>query len=516
MAGTITVDGASLTVEDVVRVAREGCRVELSKESTEKIERSRSVLESMAKEGRVIYGVTTGFGALSTTRITLDQAAKLQANLLRSHACAVGEALPTDIVRAILLLRLNTMAKGHSGVRLAVARLIQRFLNDRIHPVIPSKGSVGASGDLAPLSHMALTLIGEGTVEFQGEIRPSSEVLREIGVPSLSVTMKEGLALNNGTQLSSAMAALALHDAEQLLKTADIAAAESLEALRGLTEPFDPRIHKVRPFKGQMDAAENIRSMISQSKLVREKVIDAYEPVQDSYSIRCIPQIMGAPREAVAFVRKLIETEINSATDNPLVFPDGPDVLSGGNFHGQPVGLAMDLLSIALSIVGNVSERRVFRMLDASLSNGLPAFLVGSKESNGLNSGLMAAQYTAAALVSENKILSHPATVDSIPTSANMEDFVSMSATAGLKVRTILQNTQRILAIELICATQGLDFRDPTQCGRGTRIAYTTIRKKIPMITEDRAISGDIETVANMIADGTLLKAVESEIQPLR
>ena len=512
----VVVDGTSLTIEKLVQVARLNHRVDLAKESVARIEKSRAALERLASEGVTIYGVTTGFGALSNTRITLDQASELQTNLLRSHACGVGENLPTDVVRGLMLLRLNTLAKGFSGVRLVVAQLIQNFLNEGIHPLIPSRGSVGASGDLAPLSHMALALMGEGAVEFRGELRPASDVLQKLGIAPLSVSMKEGLALNNGTQMSTSLAALVIHDAKQILKIAEIATVASLEALRGYVQPFDARIHELRPFRGQIDSAQNLRSLVSGSRLVKEGITGEHEPAQDAYSLRCAPQVMGAAREAVAFAERLVEIEMNSATDNPLIFADGPAVLSGGNFHGQTMGMAMDVVSIALATVANISERRVFRLLDSNLSNGLPAFLIGSSESKGLNSGLMAVQYTAAALASENKILAHPASVDTIPTSGNTEDFVSMSPTAGLKAKAILTNTQRVLAIELICAAQGLDLRDPLKCSKGTRAAYLKIREKVPMIKEDRPMSPLIETVARMISDGSILNSVESSIQALR
>jgi histidine ammonia-lyase len=513
---SVVVDGSTLTIEKLAQVARLNVRVELAKDAAARIEKSRSALEGIASQGKPIYGVTTGFGALSNTRITLDQVSELQTNLLRSHACGVGENLTTDVVRGMMLLRLNTLSKGYSGVRLVVPQLIERFLNEKIHPMIPSKGSVGASGDLAPLSHMALALIGEGEVEFRGAVRPASEVLKEVGLRPLSVSMKEGLALNNGTQMSTALAALVIHDAEMTVRVAEIASAISLEALCGYVQPFDARIHEVRPFKGQIDSAQNMRSILSGSKLVKETVTGEHEPAQDAYSLRCVPQVMGAAREAVAFAKKLVETEMNSATDNPLVFPDGAAVLSGGNFHGQTVGMAMDVVSIALATVANISERRVFRLLDAHLNNGLPAFLVGTDESKGLNSGLMALQYTAAALASENKSLAHPATVDTIPTSGDMEDFVSMSPTAGLKARAILWNVRNVLAIELICGLQGLDLRGPSKCAKGTRAAYLKIREKVPMVTKDRPLSGLIETVVNMISDGSILESVESTIQQLR
>ncbi len=511
----VIVDGSSLTIGKLVNVARLNHAVDLASDAVTRIEKSRAALEQLASAGVTIYGVTTGFGALSNTRITLDQASELQTNLLRSHACGVGENLPTDVVRGLMLLRLNTLAKGFSGVRLIVAQLIQRFLNEGVHPLIPSKGSVGASGDLAPLSHMALALMGEGTVEFQGQVRSASEVLKKLGLAPLSVSMKEGLALNNGTQMSTSLAALVIHDAKQILKIAEIATVASLEALQGYVQALDARIHELRPFRGQIESAQNLRSLVSGSRLVKGRVSGENEPVQDAYSLRCAPQVMGASREAVAFAERLVETEMNSATDNPLVLPDGPEVLSGGNFHGQAVGMAMDVVSIALATIANISERRVFRLLDSSLSNGLPAFLIGTTESKGLNSGLMAVQYTAAALASENKTLAHPASVDTIPTSGNTEDFVSMSPTAGLKAKAILENTRTVLAIELLCATQGLDLRDPVKCSKGSRAAYLKIRERVPMVKEDRPLSPLIQTVADMISDGSILHAVEGSVPAL-
>jgi histidine ammonia-lyase len=513
---TVAVDGCSLKLDELVSVARSRNQVKLSREAVRRIERSRSLLEGLARKGKTIYGVTTGFGALSSTRITLEQAAQLQTNLLRSHACGVGESLPTDTVRALMLLRLNTLAKGFSGVRLLVAELIQDLLNKGIHPIVPSRGSVGASGDLAPLSHMALALIGEGKVEFNGRIIAACEALEEAKLSPIKLTMKEGLALNNGTQMSTGLAALVVSDAERILKIADIAVAISLEALQGFAEAFDRKIHDARPYKGQIDSAHNIRLITADSKIVKHTVTGRHEPPHDAYSLRCAPQAAGASREAVAFARRIIETEINSATDNPLIFPDSSEVLSGGNFHGQPVGMAMDVVSIALSTIANISERRVFRLLDAKLSNGLPAFLASAKESAGVASGLMAIQYTAAALASENKVLAHPATVDTIPTSADVEDFVSMSPSAGLKARTILQNTHRVLAIELICSAQGLDFRDLASSGKGTRAAYRRIREKVSMVHEDRPMSADIESISGMISDGSLVQAVEAAVGSLK
>ncbi|HXY83772.1 MAG TPA: histidine ammonia-lyase [Candidatus Saccharimonadales bacterium] len=510
----VTLDGLSLTLDQVVDVARRMVTVEIAEGSIQAISRSRQTLEELAREGRIVYGVTTGFGALSNTRISLDQQADLQKNLLRSHACGVGKPLTTEEVRAIMLLRLSTLTKGLSGVRPAVALMIQNFLNHQIHPIIPSKGSVGASGDLAPLSHMALALMGEGDVEFHGKIKPASTVLNELGLSPVSLTMKEGLAMNNGTQMSTAVAALVVYDAQRLLKIADIATAISLEALNGFTQAFDRRIHDARPYVGQIDSASNIRAMIAGSELVCDDVEDGH--AQDAYSLRCAPQVMGAAREATAFARRLIEVEINSATDNPLVFSDSRKVLSGGNFHGQIVGLAMDTTSLALTMVSNLSERRVFRLLDSKLNKGLPAFLVGSAQSPGLSSGLMAVQYTAAALASENKILVHPATADTIPTSADQEDFVSMSPSASLKARLILENVKHVVAIELLSATQALEFRDRTKCGKGTEAAYSKVRERVAMVSEDRQLSGDIEMIVHLISDNSILQAVESRIGPLK
>ncbi len=510
----VVLDGVSLTLDQIVDVARKMVRVEIADDAIRAINKSRQLLEELAREGRIIYGVTTGFGALSNTRIDLDQQTELQKNLIRSHACGVGEALSTEFVRAIMLLRLSTLAKGFSGVRFSVVLMIQNFLNHGIHPIIPSKGSVGASGDLAPLSHMALALMGESDVEFHGQIRHASDVLHELGMSPVSLAMKEGLALNNGTQMSTAVAALVVYDAEYLLKVADIATAISVEALNGFTQPFDSQIHAARPYVGQIDSAYNIRTILSGSGLVRDNVGNGH--AQDAYSLRCAPQVLGASREALTFAKRLIEIEINSATDNPLVFPDSRKVLSGGNFHGQVVGLAMDTTSLALTIAGNLSERRVFRLLDSKLNNGLPAFLVGSTQSPGLSSGLMAIQYTAAALASENKVIVHPATADTIPTSADQEDFVSMSPSAALKAKRILENTRHVIAIELLSATQALEFRDRTKCGQGTQAAYMKIRETVPKVTEDRPLADDINSIGRLISDNSILQAVESRIGTLR
>ncbi|MGB9675895.1 MAG: histidine ammonia-lyase [Candidatus Bathyarchaeales archaeon] len=504
---TVQINGENLTIEDVVKVARENAKVTIPERVKNRVKRCRNFLEELVKKKEVIYGVNTAFGALSNITIPQEETKTLQLNLIRSHSTGVGEPLNTDVVRALMLLRANTLAKGYSGIRLETLETLVEMLNKGVHPIIPSKGSVGASGDLAPLSHMVLVLIGEGKAEYKGEVMNGKEAMEKAGIKPVQLDFKEGVALNNGTQLITAIAALTVHDAENLIKTAEAAAALSLEALLGVTDAFDEKIHKVRPHAGQAITAKNIREMITGSKLVqtgREAMKKTGRP-HDPYSLRCTPQVLGAARDAIAYARKVVEIEINSATDNPLVFPEEGACLSGGNFHGQPLSIAMDLLGIALAVVGNISERRIARLLDEKLNNGLPAFLIPPQAKAGLNSGLMTTQYTAAALASENKILAHPACVDSIPTSANFEDFVSMGTTAAQKAAKILQNTQQIIAIELLCATQAIDLREPEKLGKGTKRTYTKIRSITPMIKEDTVISHHIENIKKAITKEPLI-----------
>ncbi|MEM3700705.1 MAG: histidine ammonia-lyase [Candidatus Bathyarchaeia archaeon] len=493
----VHVDGETLTIEDVVKVARENAKVVILEKVKEKVKRSREVLEKLVKEGQIIYGVNTGFGALSNKIITPEENRKLQTNLIRSHSTCVGKNLSTEIVRALMLLRANTLAKGYSGIRLETLETIVEMLNKRVHPIIPAKGSVGASGDLAPLSHMSLVLIGEGKAEYKGKTMNGKEAMEKANIKPIQLEFKEGIALNNGTQLMTAIAALTVYDAENLIKTAETAAALSLEALNGVSDAFHEKIHKVRPHNGQAITAKNIREMIIGSQLVQtgKEAFERLKHPHDPYSLRCIPQILGAARDATAYARRVVEIEINSATDNPLIFPEEELCLSGGNFHGQPISLAMDILGIALTIIGNLSERRTARLLDEKLNNGLPAFLIPPEAKTGLNSGLMTLQYTAAALASENKVLAHPACVDSIPTSANFEDFVSMGTTAAQKAMQILENTEYIIAIELLCAVQAIDLRGPEKLGKETKKAYSAIRKMVPMLKEDRVLSEDIEKI---------------------
>ena len=513
------IDGESLTVEDIVAVSRGGAQVEIPQEVEEKVNRSRQVLEEFVRKRKVVYGVTTGFGALGNVIVPSEHLRELQSNLIRSHSAGVGKPLDRDATRALLLLRANTLAKGNSGIKLKTLETLVAMINEGVHPIIPEKGSVSASGDLAPLSHMTLVIMGEGEAEFEGKTTSGEDALKKAGISPVRLDSKEGLALNNGTQMMTAIGALAVHDAERLINNAEIAASLSLEALSGISDAFDERIHLVRPHLGQIETAKNIRRLTAGSKIIkssgeaiRETEKSKMRPPQDPYSLRCVPQVLGASREAIGYVKKIIETEINSATDNPLIFANDGKCLSGGNFHGQPISIAMDLLGTALTIIGNISERRTARLIDENLSQGLPAFLIHKEVKKGIHSGFMSVQYTAAALASENKSLAHPASVDSIPTSANFEDFVSMGSIAARKATEILRNVERIVAIELLCAAQGVEFRGPEKLGQGTHVAYSLIRGRAPTLREDRVMSKDIEAVTKLIRSGELVEAVEEAV----
>ena len=499
----LALNGHSLSLEDVVKVAREGYGVALDPAAVTFVERGGRIVREWARSGKVIYGITTGFGDLASVSIPPEQSELLQKNLLLSHASGVGEPLPEEAVRAIMLLRINTLTRGFSGISLETLTQLVNFLNLGIHPVIPSQGSVGASGDLCPLSHLAVTLLGEGEVFFGGRRMPAARALQESGLKPISLKPKEGLALNNGTAFMTGLAALAVHDAGILAKTADIAAAMSLEALRGVPYAFDPRTHALRPHTGQKLVAENIRTLIEGSE-----IIESFKGnrVQDAYSLRCVPQVHGASRDALEFVRGKIDLEINSVTDNPLIFPADGIAISGGNFHGQPIAMAMDFFGIAAAELADISERRVARLVDHKLS-GLPPFLV---QESGLNSGFMIPQYTCAALVSENKVLAHPASVDSIPTSACQEDHVSMGAHAARKGLTILENAFSVLAIEILTAAQGIDFSRPLKPGRGTEAAHKAIRMAVPFYEKDTLMEPLIRTVREITRSGSLLAEVEN------
>ncbi len=500
----LVLDGDSLTIGCVVRVSRHRQPVTLAAAALERVQRARDLVERMVEQSRVVYGITTGFGNFSHVVISRDQAVELQRNLVTSHAAAVGQPFGEDVVRAVMLLRANALAKGHSGVRPVVIQTLCEMLNRGVHPVIPAQGSLGASGDLAPLSHLALVLMGRGEALFNGCMLTGEEALAQAGLQPLELKEKEGLALINGTQVMAAIGALAVEDCRNLLKVADIVGAMSLEALGGLTDAFDPAISRVRPHPGQACTAQNLSLLVDGSDYLRR------EPsrVQDAYSLRCMPQVHGAAKDAFNYTSRVMGIEINAATDNPLVFAEEERVLSGGNFHGQPLALAMDFLCMAMAEIASISERRIERLINPAL-NGLPAFLV---KEGGLNSGFMIAQYTAASLVSENKVLSHPACVDSIPSSANQEDHVSMGATSARKLRQVIGNVANVLAIELLAAAQALEFAPGSAKGRGTGAAYQAIRALVPHLDQDRELYPDIRQAASLIISGKLVQWVEEKV----
>ncbi len=507
--------GSHLTLEQLVRVAREGGRAELDADARARMVAARKAIETITGGGESsprVYGVNTGFGALAETRISSTDVRQLQHNLLRSHSCGVGAALATDAVRAMILLRANVLALGHSGVRPLVVDTLLAMLERGVHPVIPSQGSVGASGDLAPLAHLASVLIGEGEAEHLGEVMPGGEAMRRAGLTPLELEAKEGLSLINGTQFILAVGGLALHDATALALHADMAGAMSLEALKGSSHPFEERVIATRPHPGALAAAANLRALLARSEIA-ESHRDCNK-VQDPYSLRCMPQVHGASRDAFSWAREVFAREMNSVTDNPLVFPSesGADVVSGGNFHGQPLALALDLVAMASAELANISERRVEQLVNPALSSGLPPFLAPH---TGLDSGFMIAQVTAASLVTENKVLSHPASVDSIPSSAGREDHVSMGATSATKASRVVTNARVGIAIEMMVAAQGLDVRLPLRPGAGVAAAHDAIRAVIPSLTTDRPLSPDMRAITAMITDGTIRRAVESAVGAL-
>ena len=501
----IIINGNDLTLQDVVNVARNYYQVEISGDAEKRINKSREIVDNIVAENRVIYGITTGFGKFSDVSISGEDCKTLQRNLIISHACGFGNRLDSDIVRAIILLRANALSKGYSGIRLSTVKTLIEMLNKGVHPCIPEKGSLGASGDLAPLSHMVLPMIGEGEAEYKGEILNGREAMEAAGIPIIELVAKEGLALINGTQVMTAIGALALWDGINLVKSADIAAALTVEALRGVKDAFDLRTHSIRPHEGQLTTAKNILALVEGSSLI---TCQGEVRVQDAYTLRCIPQIHGASKDALNYVMHKMEIEINAVTDNPIVTEEG-DVISGGNFHGQPMALAFDFLGIAMSEIANVSERRLERLINYQL-NDLPAFLV---KHGGLNSGFMITQYAAASSVSENKILAHPASVDSIPSSANQEDHVSMGAIAARKARDIIKNGERVLATEILAACQAIDFRKDFVLGTGSAMVYDKIREKVNFIENDVVMYKEIDKVTELVQSGELVVAVEKKIK---
>jgi len=502
----VTLDGEHLALEEVLEVAEGKAGVRISPSVAKKVKRSRDFIEKALREGEMIYGVTTGFGLLSDKVIDRAQIESLQRNLIRSHSVGVGPFFDGVTTRAIMLLRANVIAMGYSGVRMEVLKQLVEMINKGVHPLVPEQGSVGASGDLAPLAHLASVLMGEGEAVFKGKVLSGKKAMQRAEIPILTLKAKEGLALINGTQVMTAVGLLALLRAERLCKAADIIGACTLDALKGTLRAFDPDIQRVRPFPGQLAVSRNFQKLGRRSEIAESHKF--CPKVQDAYSLRCIPQVHGAVRDALTFVRKTLETEVNSVTDNPLVFAEKGKILNCGNFHGEPVAFAMDLLGIVASELGGISERRIEKLINPALS-GLPAFLTSG---GGLHSGLMMVQVSAASLASENKVLAHPASVDSIPTSADKEDHVSMGSIAARKGRDIVRNVEHILAMELLCATQGLEFLRPLAPGVGIKEAYRVVREEVLPIKGDRRFSEDIRKIYEMIESGRLLKRVEKAV----
>lgn len=484
----VFLDGSTLSFTDIKLVLNKKATVEVHEDAWENVKKSRAVVEKLIEDKNVIYGVNTGFGKFSDTIISTDDLEHLQINLIRSHACAVGKPFSEDVSRVMLLLRANALAKGYSGIRPETLQLLIDCLNHEIHPVIPSQGSLGASGDLAPLAHLALVLVGEGEAIYLGEKLEAKEVLRRAGLKPIRLKAKEGLALINGTQALTSVGVLAYLEAQKLFHMANRVAALTLEGLRGIVDAFSPESHLVRPYPEQQEVAERILSYVEGSKLTTKQ---GELRVQDAYSLRCIPQVHGAISQTLNYVKEKLMIEINSATDNPLIFADSGKVISGGNFHGQPIAFAMDFLSIGVAEIANISERRIERLVNPQL-NDLPAFL---STNPGLESGLMITQYVAASLVSENKTLAHPSSVDSIPSSANQEDHVSMGTTAARHAYEIVQNARKVVAIEAICAAQAADIRGCEKLAPESKLLHEKIRATVPLIISDRVFATDIENL---------------------
>jgi histidine ammonia-lyase len=502
---SIVLTGEDLTLAEVWDVAVHGAAAELADSAGERMRAARELLDSL--HGEHTYGVNTGFGRFVSEHVPDELAEELQLRLLRSHACGVGAPYPDEVVRGAMLLRANALAKGYSGAHVTTVELLVACLNRGVLPVVPSRGSVGASGDLAPLAHLALPLVGEGEAVVEGERLPGAEALRRAGLEPIRLASKEGLSLVNGTQFMAAMASLGVVRARRLARTADLACALSLEALQGSRTSFTPAVHRSRPLKGQGDAAGNVWRLLEGSAIIESH--RWCDKVQDAYSLRCAPQVHGACRDLLDYAEATVTVELNSATDNPLVLLEEGEIVSAGNFHGQPLAFALDVLAMAAAELASISERRTERLVNPTLSEGLPPFLV---QEGGLNSGFMIPQYVAASLVSENKVLAHPASVDSIPTSAGQEDHVSMGNAAGLKALAVLDNAERALAIELLAGAQAIEFLAPLQPGEGVRAVHALVRGLSERLIEDRSLSADIERVAGAIRSGAVLEAAEREI----
>ena len=507
----LLIGNKKLTLEDLINVTRNGYEVKISEEAKEKVSIARKLVDNYVEEGKISYGITTGFGKFSDSIISKEETATLQRNLIISHACGVGNPLPVDQVRGIMLLRVNNLVQGHSGIRQKVLDLLVEMINKGVTPYIPEKGSLGASGELAPLSHMVLVMLGLGKAYYKGELYEGEEALKKARIkPIKTLSSKEGLALINGTQVMTSIGAHTVYDAINLMKHLDIAASLSMEALNGIICAFDPRIQEVRGHLGQINTAKNINKILKNSTSITKQ---GELRVQDPYSLRCTPQVHGASKDTLNYVKEKVEIEMNAVTDNPIIFPMANEVLSGGNFHGQPMALPFDFLGIALAEMANISERRLERLVNPSLNNGLPAFLV---ENGGLNSGFMIVQYSAASLVSENKVLAHPASVDSIPSSANQEDHVSMGTIAARKANEILGNVRKVVAMEILTACQGIDLRDIKRLGKGTNEAHTLVREIVDFYDKDRVMYIDIEKVEELIKTNKVVEKVEENVGKLK
>ena len=505
---TLILDGYSLTISELVAFANQSyIAVALSDAAKIEMQKSRDIIEDWVNSGEIIYGITTGFGEFSNVVIPRERIEELQENLIISHSAGIGSYLERHIVRGMMILRINALAKGCSGIRISTVETLIAMLEHDLIPAVPSQGSVGSSGDLAPLSHIALALIGKGEILMQdGKVIPSQDALNSCGIQPVSLQAKEGLALINGTQMMTSLGAFAVHRAKNLVDLADLAGALSIDALRGTDTAFDERIHTMRGFPGQLTTASRLRSFLKNSE-IRESHREGDGLVQDAYSLRCMPQVHGASRDAIEYVERVIGIELNSANDNPLIFAEDKSHLEGGNFHGQPIALALDFLAIACAELGNISERRTERMVNGALSNGLPRFLA---KDGGLQSGMMIAQYTAAALVSENKVLCHPASIDSIPTSANQEDHNSMGSISARKVHHILDHVETVIAIEMLCAIRGIEFHAPLKSSPILEIVKDRIRKTIPVTDHDAIIHHEITSMKEIVSTGELLSIINT------
>ncbi len=503
----IEIKGSSLTIDDLVNVAMNGATVSIAPEAVDRIHACAALVLKLVNDGAAIYGVTTGIGEFARIRVSPEMGSELQRRIIYSHAAGVGNPFPEEVVRSAMLLRANTHCRGHSGVRLLITQTLVDMLNKGVTPLVAEKGSLGVSGDLSPMSQMAIVLLGEGEAYYKGERMHGQKAMDLAGIDIINLSYKEGLGLINGSQMCTGGAAIELYRARNLIKTAFIASAMTIDVLKGVQSAYDPRLHAARPFHGQNLVAGHLRTLMAESEVIAE----GSAKVQDGYSMRCTPQVYGPTVDAWGYVKGQVETEMNSTADNPLFFTEAEDYLAGGNFHSQNIALAADFLAIAMSEIAGLSERHTNRLMNPVLS-GLPDFLI---EGKGLNSGLMVAQYTAAALVSENKVLSHPAVVDSISVSADQEDHVAMTPIAVRKLGEILRNVSSVLAIEILSASQAFDFRKPLRPGKGTRVAYDMVRKVVPFMEDDRVLYPDIEEVSKLVRDGSLVSGVEGAVGEL-